>query len=276
MERVVLGFDGSPASEAALEWAADRARVEQVELDIVLVTNMFLSDRVVADRILDAAAHRWRDLVPGAPATVARLDGVMPTTLTDAARGAALLVLGIDPGFRMRTALSGWLPLRAAARAGVPTVLVPRGWAASADPVTVGLDEDDSSASAVLFAARAAASAGVPLRILHSWLMGSSILRGHSAAVPSTQRVAAEHERILDAAVAEVRREYPGVGVVTELVRDNPTSALTRAADRSSMVVIGTHGHGVVVGGFLGSVGLDLVGSLDRPICVVPPTRVLV
>ncbi|WP_432214689.1 universal stress protein, partial [Salmonella enterica] len=43
MERVVLGFDGSPASEAALEWTAERARAESFELDIVLVTNMFLS-----------------------------------------------------------------------------------------------------------------------------------------------------------------------------------------------------------------------------------------
>ncbi|KZE34038.1 universal stress protein [Microbacterium sp. T32] len=276
MERVVLGFDGSPASEAALEWTAERARAESFELDIVLVTNMFLSDRVAADRILDAASRHWRDLVPGLPANVVRLDGLMPTTLTEAARGAALLVLGIETGFRMRSALSGWLPLRAAARSGAPTVLVPAGWMASDDPVTVGLDEDASSASALLFAARAAAAADVPLRILHSWLMGSSVLRGHASALPSTQRVAAEHERILDAAVAEVRREYPGLGVVTELVRDNPTSALSRAADRSSMVVIGTHGRGVVVGGFIGSIGLDLVGSLNRTICVVPPARVLV
>jgi nucleotide-binding universal stress UspA family protein len=141
--------------------------------------------------------------------------------------------------------------------------------------VTVGLDDDSSSAAALLFAARAASTADVPLRILHSWLMGSSLLRGHASALPSIQRVAAEHERILDAAVTEVRQEYPGLGVITELVRDNPTSALTRAADRSRMVVIGTHGRGVAVGGFVGSIGLDLVGSLDRTICVVPPTRVL-
>lgn len=275
MERVVLGFDGSAASEAALEWTAERARTERFELDIVLVTNMFLSDRAAADRILDAASRRWRDLAPDVPATAVRLDGLMPATLTEVARGAALLVLGIEPGFRMRSAVSAWMPLRAAARSGAPTVLVPTGWSASDDPVTVGLDDDSSSAQALLFAARAASLAGVPLRILHSWLMGSSLLRGHASALPSTQRVAAEHEQILDAAVAEVARQYPRLPVVTELVRDNPTSALTRAADRSSMVVIGTHGRGIAVGGLVGSIGLDLVGSLHRTICVVPPTRVL-
>jgi nucleotide-binding universal stress UspA family protein len=273
MERVVLGFDGSAASEAALEWTAERARTERFELDIVLVTNMFLSDRAAADRILDAAARRWRDLAPNVPVTAVRLDGLMPTTLTEVARGSALLVLGIEPGFRMRSALSGWIPLRAAARSGVPTVLVPAGWSASDDPVTVGLDVDGSSAAALLFAARAASTANVPLRILHSWLMSSSLLRGHASALPSIQRVAAGHERVVDAAVAEVGEQYPSVGIITELVRDNPTSALTRAADRSSMVVIGSHGRGIAVSGFVGSVGLDLVGLLDRTICVVPPTR---
>lgn len=270
MGRMVLGYDGSPASEVALEWAAERARRRTVELDIVLVTNMFLSDRPGADRILDAAARRWRDLVPETSANVVRLDGTMPTTLTDAARGAALLVLGIQPGSRMRAMLGGWMPLRAALRSGVPTVLVPVGWTVGDDQVVVGVDDDDSSTAALLFAASEAVSAAVPLRVVHSWLMSGSSVHGAAALQPNPHRIADEHARILDAAVERVHAVTPDLEVRGELVRDNPTSALTRAAGRSSLVVIGSHGRGVVSGSLLGSVGQDLVGSLARPICVVP------
>lgn len=271
MERVVLGYDGSPASEAALDWTADWARLEPVELDIVLVANMFLSDRREADSLLDAAVRRWRSLAPGAPANVVRLDGVMPGTLTGAAQDAALLVMGVHPGFRVRTMLSGSVPLRAAARSGAPTVLVPPGWSASDEPVTVGLASDESSTAALLFAAKTAARAGVSLRIVHSWLMGSA-QRGSTALRLDSQQVAVEHEHLVDAAAERVRAAYPELVVAGELVRDNPTSALTRAADRSSLVVLGTHSRGVVAGGLLGSTGLDLIGSLERPICVVPAT----
>ncbi|MCG7416971.1 universal stress protein [Microbacterium sp. ACRRU] len=272
MERVVLGYDASQASEAALEWIAHRARGRRTELDIVLVTNMFLSDRIEADSVLNAAARRWRDLAPESPANVVRLDGAMPATLSNAARGADLLVLGVHPGFRTRTMLTGWVPLRAAARSGVPTGLIPVGWSVSDAPVTVGLDDDDSSAAAVLFAAQTASSSGVPLRVVHSWLMANAEPRWSDEHPRRPRDVADAHERILRAAVERVGEAQPDVVASAELVRDNPTSALTRAAERSSLLVIGTHGRSVVAGAFLGSVGMDLIGTLHCPICVVPST----
>lgn len=272
MDKVILGYDGSDASEAALEWAAHRARFERTELEIVLVTNMFSSDRQEADKTLDAAARRWRSLVPDVPADVRRLNGLIPGTLTNAARDADLLVLGVHPGSRVRTMLNGWVPLRIAARSRIPTALVPAGWSATDEPVTVGVDDDDSSMAALLFAAKTASVQGLPLRVIHSWLMGTPELRGATAVRLSPGEIAEAHERLLDTAVARVRERHPDVVVLPELVRDNPTSALTRAAERSSTVVIGTHGRGVVAGGYLGSIGLDLIGSLRRPICVVPTT----
>lgn len=270
MDKVILGYDGSVASEAALEWAAHRARFERTELEIVLVTNMFSSDRQEAEKTLDAAARRWRSLVPDVPADVRRLNGLIPGTLTTAARDADLLVLGVHPGSRVRAMLNGWVPLRVAARSRIPTALVPAGWSATEQPVTVGIDDDDSSMAALLFAAKTASLQGLPLRVIHSWLMGTPELRGATALRLSPREIAAAHERLLESAAAHVRERYPDVAISEELVRDNPTSALTRVADRSSAVVIGTHGRGVVAGGYLGSIGLDLIGSLRRPICVVP------
>ncbi len=271
MERVVLGYDGSRSAEAALEWTAERARRARVDLDVVLVTNMFLADRVRADRVLETAARRWRDLAPESPASVVRLDGLLPATLASAARGADLLVLGMPSGSRSRTAAGGWMPLRAALQAGVPTVLVPAGWAVVDDPVVVGVDDDDSSLAALLFGAAEASAAEVSLCVLHAWLMGAPRATAVFVPPPSPRRTADTHAHILDAAVDRVHDEFPSLPVTADLVRDNPTSALTRAAARSSMIVIGSHGRGVVAGSLLGSVGSDLVGRLARPICVVPP-----
>jgi len=273
MQRVVLGYDGSDASASALEWIAERARRTRIDLDVVLVTNMFLSDRVEADRVLDAAARRWRDLVPGSWANVLRVDGLVPATLASAARGADLLVLGVDAGSRTRTTRGGGMPLRTAVSAGVPTALVPAGWTAVDAPVVVGLDDDDSSGAALLFAASAASSAEVPLHVLHAWLMGAPRATASVASRPSSRRTADTHARIVDAAVDRVREGFPALSVTTELVRDNPTSALTRAAAHASLLVIGSHGRGAVAGSLLGSVGWDLVGRLDRPMCVVPAGR---
>lgn len=270
MEQIVLGYDGSVASESALEWVADRAGGGRAAIEVVLVTNSFLADGREAREHLSVAARRLRDLVPGLPVEVTRLDGVMPSSMTDAARGADLLVLGVHPGSRVRSMLNGWVPLRVASRSHIPTALVPPGWSATADPVTVGIDDDDSSAGAVLFAAGEAAARQVPLRVVHSWLMGTPDLHGATASQRGPHEIVAAHKRIVDSVILAIRDLHPDLAIHSELVRDNPASTLTRAAEASSLVVIGTHGRGVFAGGLLGSVGMDLIGALSRPICVVP------
>lgn len=50
-------------------------------------------------------------------------------------------------------------------------------------------------------------------------------------------------------------------------------SALSAAAADSSLLVLGTHGRGVLAGGFYGSVGQDLIGHVAAPVVVVPSGR---
>lgn len=272
MERIVLGYDGSTAADSALDWVADRAARRGALVEVVLVTNMFLADHVRADDVLRDAESRLRTRLPSLPIETTRLDGLMPGTLTDAAEGADLLVIGIDRGHPVRNALRGWLPLRVSARASVPTCIVPDGWSATSGPVAVGLGTDDSCDTALTFAAVEAAAADEELRIVHSWLAPLAT-DGSSALAQVPGRVLAQHRVFLVDAADHLRAAHPDLFIETDLVRDNPVAALVAAAEESSLVVIGTHGRGVLAGGFLGSVAQDLVGAVGAPVCIVPPAR---
>src|SRR6478609_2370809 len=153
MERIIVGFDRSRAAESALDWVTDRAHRHAVLIDVVAVANMFSSDRGDAGEHLADAEARMRARLPDTPIESHLLDGTMPGTLVNAARGADLLVVGIDRAHHpVRTALKGWMPLRVAVHAQRPTCLVPAGWSANDGPVFVGVDED-SSDEALRFAA---------------------------------------------------------------------------------------------------------------------------
>ena len=80
-----------------------------------------------------------------------------------------------------------------------------------------------------------------------------------------------DHRQILDAAVQRVLSEHPTLSVQSELIRDSRSAALLRFDWRSSLLVIGTHRRGVLVGSLLGSVGQEILWRAECPICVVPP-----
>lgn len=274
MERIVVGYDGSPAAESALDWITDRAVHASVRVEVVLVANMFLSDQADADDLLEQAETLLTTRVPGMPVETARVDGVMPGTLVRLAEGADLLVVGVDRGHPVRAALHGWLPQRVSAEFAAPTCVVPRGWQAIDGRVTVGLADDGSSNAAIDFAAAEADASSRPLHLVHAWHGPLPTEVREPAAPPqpiSLRRLHAEHQRFAAEAAERVRDAHPAVDVHVELTQANPTAALAAASRLSSLLVIGTHRRGILAGGLVGSVALDLIGAVSTPLCVVPP-----
>ena len=105
MERVVVGYDGSPAADSALEWVSDRALRGDRRVEVVLVARRLSFGPADEDRTLDRAETLLASRVPGLPVETRRLGGSMPDTLVDAADGAGLLVVGVDRGHPIRAAL---------------------------------------------------------------------------------------------------------------------------------------------------------------------------
>jgi nucleotide-binding universal stress UspA family protein len=270
MERVIVGFDGSRRAESALDWVTDRAHRHPVLLDIVAVAHMFASDRSEVQERLEEAEARMRARMPDAPVESHLLDGTMPGTLVNAARDADLLVVGIDREHHpVRTALKGWMPLRVAMRAQRSTCLVPGGWSPSDGPVFVGVDEDTSD-KALRFAANEAAETRSTLRVVHAWSEERAPARG-STAVLTAARVHAEHGVLLRHAAERAREGHRGLHVETDLIyEDDPANVLRSLAADGSLVVLGTHGRGLLSGAMAGSVAQSLVWDVRSPVCIIP------
>ncbi|MFB8147982.1 universal stress protein [Microbacterium sp. NPDC056003] len=270
MERIVLGFDGSPAAASALSWVATRAARGATTVDLVEIVSAFGGVGADAADPFDDAEALLRDRAPGAVVRRHRAVAGRPSHGDDAGLDAELYVAGIDPGHPIRTAVTATSSLRVRTIAQVPVVLVPAGWIDVDDPITVGIADDDSSAAALAFAAREAAASSVSLRLVHSWLMPTPSFEGTAVLVAAQADVMAQHGAVLDTAAAWVAAQHPTVRIERELVRDSRAAALLRFAPRSSMVVIGGRRSSPVAPGLRDSVAAGVLWDAECPVVIVP------
>lgn len=271
METMVVGFDGTEASFVALDWVAERAARAPSRVQLVRIDSM--TPALVDDMeqlTFDEAERRLSGVAPETEVTSRTVHGKLPTDLVAAARGADLLVIGVHRRRAIRAALTGWRPLRIAARSSTPIAVIPDDWSPSEGPVVVGVDDDESSSAAIDFAAREALATGGALEMRHAWRMPDPAMDGSVAllALPAEEKAA--HRRILDAAHAQVIADYPTLHVHRVLVQAQPPTDLLAAARHASLLVLGTHHRGVFAGALLGSVAQDTLAASSVPLCIVP------
>lgn len=113
LTRIVAGVHGTPASDAALGWAAREARLRGAKLHLVLARDPAVArmapyahpaDPASGDAEADAdaewlawAAVRAARTLPRGRVTWELADGLPARILSDSAAGASLLVLGAAP-----------------------------------------------------------------------------------------------------------------------------------------------------------------------------------
>ena len=270
MERLVLGYDGSPAAIAALSWTAARCARSEAKVDVINVVSPHTKDRAPAIQRLADAEEFLRDRIPSQHVELHRLEGSMPDTLSGFAGDVDLVIVGINTGHPVRAALAGWIPLRLALDSTAPVCMVPGGWVERGDPVTVGIADDARSDAALDFGSREARSTSTSLRLVHSWLMPTPSSLGSTALAVAPQSEMARHRRILDDAIEQVLDEHPTLAVESELIRDSRSAALLKFASSSSMLVMGAQHRGILAGGLLGSVAQEVLWRAECPICLVP------
>lgn len=259
MEHIVVGFDGSEASVAALEWTAQRAQHVPSHVTLTSVAEFFESERELRS-VSHEGADMCRRLAPSATIDTKVLRGWMPDTLLESSKAADLLVVGSHLHAPVRSMLKGWIPLRVSVRSAVPSCVVPAGWRQRTGPVVVGYDDDGSSEAALRFAASEAARTKQELLIVHAWPEKMF----HSG-------TRAEHEAVTHRAGLAVSRTYPGLPLEQVMMADDPALVLEALAQKAALVVIGSHRHGALAGGLLGTVAWFVIGQMTAPLCVVPP-----
>jgi nucleotide-binding universal stress UspA family protein len=280
---IVVGIDGSPASDAALEWAVDDAVRRQRPLHLVHargLDNWWYAAGTVApvelaaipDRVLDERVERARSLAPQLPVTgEAASDNAAPVLLALSER-ADTVVVGARGHGRLRGVLLRSVSIQMVSHALCPVVVV-RGERRAENReggVVVAVDGSAVSDAAVEYAFARAAEREVPLVALHAWW---AELAGRPSRLDSAedqqQAFVEERRRMLAETHAGWSDTFPDVKVEQRLVRAHPVEALVTESATADLLVVGSRGRGGFTGLLLGSVSLRTLQQAHSPVAVI-------
>lgn len=131
-------------------------------------------------------------------------------------------------------------------------------------PITAGVDGTSESLAALAWAGREAVRRALPLRVVHAWQW-----QPHEAITVDRDGQAQWAREAIAEAARGVAERHPELEVTTELVEGHPVESLVGVAEHAETLVIGSRGHGAVVGFLLGSVGQQVLVESPRPVVFV-------
>ncbi|MFT4289156.1 universal stress protein [Nocardioides sp.] len=283
---LLVGVDGSPASDAAVRYASHEARRLGAGLRIVHVmpevapyTAMVpvmpvepAALRSAGHAVLHDAAALARTVLDARQVTVQLLDGPRAGGLVKAARSARLLVVGHERRSTLERIVVGATTQAVAARATCPVVAVPGDWAPGSGrgQIVVGVKNTERAELLVRRACELAAERGARLVLLHAWELPGGyddLMLAQIDELAWSDR--ARHE--LDDVVAQVGRDHPGVQVEIKVVHGQPARILTSASAEADLLLLARRPHAFPLGHF-GSTGRTLLRESRCPVEVLPPT----
>lgn len=272
---VIVATDGTRTSRAAVDWAAREAQRQHRPLRVVhaypwdwhntrfdIGTGYVDVDRALAEAVIGQACARVRKIAPGLVVEADALAGPTVPRLIEAARDAALLVLGSRGRGGFTGLLLGSVSQRLAAHAPCPVVVVRGRDEDTAGPVVAGVD-DTPAAEEVLREAFAAAQArGCGLTVIHSYpAMTPLWLINVSAADLEPPDLDADVRMALERRIAPHREKYPDVPVELVMTHEDAAAVLVEASRTARLAVVGNSRS-------LNSTGLRLLHHADCPVLV--------
>jgi nucleotide-binding universal stress UspA family protein len=287
MERIeiVVGYDGSAPSRTALRYAVAQARLRKAPVQILAVFDynwhgarfggVEALEQTVRQRIqtmVDQAAAELRAATPGVTITGRAILGSPGPALLDASRTAALVVVGNRGHGGFGGLMLGSVGQHVATHAHCPVIVV-RGTVDTPDgPVVVGADGSQSGEHALGVAFEEAARRGARLIAIRAYdqpVPYGVMAMGTMPYEPDGLKQA-ESDALADS-VRPWREKYPDVPVETLVAQTSAGRVLVDVSSTVGLVVVGSRGHGVIVGTLLGSIGLQLLHHADCPVLIVRP-----
>jgi nucleotide-binding universal stress UspA family protein len=281
---IVVGVDGSPASNVAVDWAARAAAMRNVSLTLVHVASgfagtwpqtplpggfgtwqkqrgrAFLNDAV---RIAEAAGNRT-----GVPRMKTEMyySGVVPT-LVDLSKEAQMVAVG-SRGQGAFGSLLGSVSTGLAHHAHCPVAVIhdedPLMPYPAHAPVLVGIDGSPASELATAMAFDEASHRQVDLIALHAW--SDAGVLDFPGMDWSTMK--SSEDEVLAERLAGWQERFPDVTIHRLLVCDRPARQLIEHSEEAQLVVVGSHGRGGFAGMLLGSVSTAVLQSARMPVIV--------
>jgi nucleotide-binding universal stress UspA family protein len=284
---VVIGYDGSADSEAALAWGlafADRHRTpvrivqgfdpSQHTLRLVGGNGADAAGQLYAHarQQLKQARDRSEDDYPHLDISTLLEPAAPEDLLIDESRTAATVVIGSRGQSRLSTLLAGSTALSVAGRAHC-TVVAVRSRPDAQTPghgVVVGTDGSPVAEAAIAFAFQQAADLAAPLTVVHAWNdpMTVSVL-GNPLPTYDPIDYPREQQSLLVESLAGWADKFPQVDIDVRLIRGQAVSTLAAASTDAELLVVGCHGQSVLRGMVLGSVSQGLLHHAALPLAIV-------
>ncbi len=284
--RIVVGIDGSPQSANALEWAVSRAALGGEELELI---NAYTATPVFdfygyhtmaaaqpidwfaehATFVLEAAAERVRELAPGLTCTVKSVLGHAALHLAEASEDAVAVVVGRRGLGAAASALLGSVSNKLAIQARCPVVVVGEEELPTSGPVVVGVDGSEFGANALQLALAEAALRNTSVRAVAAY---EAMHPAFAMDQEMVDRVRAATEADIDDTVRHALERFgrtDTLDVERVVAEGRPAEVIVTHADDAQLIVVGTHGKGMVRRVLLGSVSRQVLHDADRPVAVV-------
>ena len=274
---IIAGYDGSPAGDDALRWAAREAWARGTVLTICLAWapgdlaplgngHAHDRDRQRGEEIL-ARGVRLAGAVPDlAEVRTVLAQGAPAPLLCERSSTAEMVVVGRRGHGQLAASQLGPVSWQVACHARGRVVIVRGQWRPvnqSPGLVVAGVDGSPAAQDALTFAFEEAALRDVPLVALCALTDAPGRIGG-----------ARLMEEEFSCLMADREKEHPEITVLRQVAFGPPRSALLTAAAEAQLLVVGSRGLGGLEGMSLGSVAAALVHHSPCPVAIVhPPVR---
>ncbi|MEY8014661.1 universal stress protein [Mycobacterium servetii] len=291
---IVVGVDGSPDGNAAMQWAVHEATMRNVALTLVHAAARLpagspvlewsgesLPAEVVqqldanARQVLADAAKLVDDMTRERRLRVnSELSAAGPVaSLVELSDKADMVVVGRSGQGALQRALLGSVSTGLVHHAHCPVAVIHSDFSPPPQGcVLVGIDGSTASELATAIAFDEASWRGVDLVALHAWTdaevpdLPSREWAGTTRT--SWTRLRSAAEETLAERLVGWRERYPDVTVQRVVVTNRPAQHLIERSASAQLVVVGSHGRGGFAGMLLGSVGTAVVQAVRAPVIV--------
>ncbi|WP_127782016.1 universal stress protein [Rhodococcus sp. X156] len=296
---IVVGVDGSPASDRAVRWAAEAAQLHHAPLVLVSAWTVsmaayggigmpqwFFDDQVAeARRKLEAAEQLVRS-VAGEPVSLDKqlVAGAPAEALVELSIGARMVVVGARGLGELTSGLVGSVSSAVSHHAECPVVILHdtdvapavtgegEGDGEGEGAVVVGVDGSAASEPALAIAFEEASLRGAELVAVHAWSDQSLRPATPDRGLPWESIESAEKAALAES-LAGFTDRYPDVVVQRVVVQDRPVRHLLACSEGAQLLVVGSRGRGGFRGLLLGSTSTALLHSAECPLMIVRNRR---
>lgn len=286
---IVVGVDGSPSADLALDWALRQASLEHRPLTILHAAHLsgsgdaglaglpgldigrVLEDlRVCGRELLDHATRRAHLHDPDVAVHTVLSTEDPRQALLRLAEHATSVVIGSRGRGPIASLLLGSVSVSVSKHAVCPVVVVRHATSAvPAKGVLVGIDGTRGTLPAIEFAYRVASFRDLPLTAMHVF-WDTTRLQGDDREVAEAEVGLDDLRAVLSESVAGMREKYPDVQDRLVLIRGFRDRQLVRASHDMDLIVIGSHQRGFVDDVVYGSVSPAVVEHSGCDVAVVP------